>query len=162
MSDDAAMRETKWVIKRVMPLVPKNGVVAKAEFEAILDEIVMCVHRNRKISIDEVSAKTTKILTDLPDEYGTLPKHYQSWEALIGYYLGNHSTHQKCRKSLENRRFSTQFHVTTMFAEVIFVRQIPEGTRATRDATPTNQRLSVNIPLPTALRPSTTYRAPLS
>src|SRR5260370_33612074 len=85
MSQDAVMRETEWVVKRVKPLVPKSGIVEKKDFEAILDEIVMSVHRNRKIALDEVAAKSEKIITDLPHEYGTLRQNYQSSEALIAY-----------------------------------------------------------------------------
>jgi hypothetical protein len=85
MSQDVAMREAEGVVRRVLRIVPKSRVVRKRDFEAILNEIVMCVHRNRKTAIDDINAKTEKVLTDMPNEYGTLPENYQSWEALIGY-----------------------------------------------------------------------------
>jgi hypothetical protein len=54
MNQDTAMRETEWVVKRVKPLVPKSGIVEKKDFEAILDEIVMGVHRNRRIGKGDI------------------------------------------------------------------------------------------------------------
>ena len=57
MSEDDLMREVEWTIQRVLRLIPKDRDVGKADFQAILDEIVMCLHRNRKTPI-EVIAET--------------------------------------------------------------------------------------------------------
>jgi hypothetical protein len=85
MKQDVVMREIGWTIKRVLPLVPKDRNIKKSDFQAILDEILMCLHRNRKISIDAIAEKTEKVLSDMPNEYGQLPEDARSWEALIGY-----------------------------------------------------------------------------
>ena len=85
MSDNVALRELEKVVRRVMRFVPKTTAIQKRDFEVMLDEIVMCVHRNRKISIDAIVAKSEKVLTDLPNEYGGIPESYRSSESLIGY-----------------------------------------------------------------------------
>ena len=78
-------RELGWTIKRVTRLIPKDRSITKREFGAMLDEIVTCLHRNRKVSIKSLAEKTEKILTELPNEYGKLPESSRSWEKLIGY-----------------------------------------------------------------------------
>jgi hypothetical protein len=65
--------------------VPKYKSVEKSEFQAILNEILACLHENTKINIDAIAQKTNKIISDLPNEYGRLPEDEKSWEALIGY-----------------------------------------------------------------------------
>ena len=64
MKQDDVLREIGWTTKRVLRLVPKNRAVEKSDFQAILDEILRCLRRNRKTSIDEIAGKTHKILTE--------------------------------------------------------------------------------------------------
>jgi hypothetical protein len=83
-------RETERVITRVLPLVPKDKAVEKGEFEAILNVILACVHENTKIRIDVIGQKTKQVISDLPKEYGRLPRDVKSWETLIGYLYGKY------------------------------------------------------------------------
>jgi hypothetical protein len=85
MKQDVVTREIGWTLRRVLPLVPKDRDVKRSEFQAILDEILMCLHRNRKTGIDAIAEKTDKVLSDLAIEYGQLPEDSKSWESLIGY-----------------------------------------------------------------------------
>ena len=85
MKQDVVQREIGWTINRVLPLVPKNRAVGKVDFQTILDEVLECLHRNRKISIETIAEKTQKVLSDMPNEYGQLPKNTKSWETFIGY-----------------------------------------------------------------------------
>jgi hypothetical protein len=70
---------------RVLPLVSTDKPVEKSEFEVILNEILTCLHENTQIDIDVIAQKTRKVITDLPNEYGQLPKDLRSWELMIGY-----------------------------------------------------------------------------
>jgi hypothetical protein len=45
----------------------------------------MCLHENTHIDIDVIAQKTRKVITDLPNEYGQLPRDARSWELMIGY-----------------------------------------------------------------------------
>jgi hypothetical protein len=85
MKPKAVKRDMERVVRRVLPLVPKHKAIEKSEFEVVLDEILTCLHENTKIGIDVIAQKTTKVLSDLPNEYGRLPEDASSWEALIGY-----------------------------------------------------------------------------
>jgi hypothetical protein len=85
MKPKALRRDVKRVIARVLPLVPEHKAIEKSEFQVVLDEILTCLHENTKIKIDIIAQKTTKVLSDLPNEYGRLPEDARSWEALIGY-----------------------------------------------------------------------------
>jgi hypothetical protein len=73
------------VVTRVLPLVPKDRAVGKGDFEAVLNEILTCLHENTKISIDAIAQKTGKVISDMPNEYGRLREDMRSWEAVIGY-----------------------------------------------------------------------------
>jgi hypothetical protein len=77
--------EIEQVITRILPLVPKDKAIEKSEFEVILNEILTCLHENTHIDINVIAQKTRKVLTDLPNEYGQLPKDARSWELMIGY-----------------------------------------------------------------------------
>jgi hypothetical protein len=85
MNQKAVLRDMERVVKRVLPLVPKHKAIEKSEFQVILNEILTCLHENTKIGIDSIAQKTTKVLSDLPNEYGRLPEDERSWKALIGY-----------------------------------------------------------------------------
>jgi hypothetical protein len=85
MDQDVMVREVGWTIKRVTRFIPKDRSITKSEFGAVIDEILRCLHRNRKISIESLAEKTEKILTELPNEYGRLPESDRSWEKLVGY-----------------------------------------------------------------------------
>jgi hypothetical protein len=73
------------VVTRVLPLVPKDKALGKSEFEVVLKEILTCLHENTQTSLDALAQKTSKVLRDLPSEYGRLPHDGRSWEAFIGY-----------------------------------------------------------------------------
>ena len=85
MKEKELKPEIERVVTRVLPLVPKDKVVEKSDFEVVLMEILTCLHENTKVDIDAIAQKTSKVLSDLPNEYGHLPKDIRSWEVLIGY-----------------------------------------------------------------------------
>jgi hypothetical protein len=78
-------REVQRVVKRVLPLVPTNRKVVKAEFEAIHAEVLACVQEKTGASVEQLSQVTAKVLSDLPNEYGRLDESDRSWPALIAY-----------------------------------------------------------------------------
>ena len=90
MKQEALQHEIENVVTRVLPLIPKDKAVEKSEFQAILNEILACVHENTKISMDAIAQKTTKVISDLPKEYGRLPADAKSWETFIGYLYGKY------------------------------------------------------------------------
>ena len=85
MKQKDLMHEIERVVTRVRPLFPKDKVVGKSEFRVVLNEILTCLHENTKTSMDVLAQKTTKVISDLPNEYGQLPKDARSWELMIGY-----------------------------------------------------------------------------
>ena len=78
-------QELQRVIKRVLPLVPGDRKVSKAEFEAIHDEILACVHEKTGASEEQLRPLVENVLRDLPNEYGRLDEQDRSWPALITY-----------------------------------------------------------------------------
>lgn len=78
-------REVQRVVKRVLPLVPTNRAVLKAEFDAIHDEILTCVQEKTGASEERLGQLAAKVLSDLPNEYGRLDERDRSWPALISY-----------------------------------------------------------------------------
>ena len=85
MKQEDLQHEIEHVVTRVLPLVPKDKVVGKSEFEVVLNEILTCLHENTKIGINAIAQKTSKVISDLPNEYGHLPEDVRSWEVFIGY-----------------------------------------------------------------------------
>ena len=85
MKQDITERELCWTIKKVFRLIPKDRNIAKNDFEAVLKEIMMSLHRNRKIPIEALAEKTEKVVTDMPNEYGSFPKTLRTWEGLVAY-----------------------------------------------------------------------------
>jgi hypothetical protein len=78
-------RELQRVVKRVLPLVPADHQVGKAEFEEILAEVVDCVHEKTGVSREQLSQLTARVVDDLPNEYGRLAEDERSWPTLIAY-----------------------------------------------------------------------------
>lgn len=78
-------REVQRVVKRVLPLVPTGRKVEKADFETILDEVMACVQEKTGASVEQLGQLTSKIVGDLPNEYGRLDEDDRSWPALIAY-----------------------------------------------------------------------------
>jgi hypothetical protein len=78
-------RELQRVVKRVLPLVPTDRAVGKADFETILAEILRCVDEKTGAGAAQLGQLTAKVLGDLPNEYGQLPEQDRSWPALIAY-----------------------------------------------------------------------------
>src|SRR5947209_7571921 len=85
MKDKKLKQEIERVVTRMLPLVPKDRVVAKSDFEVVLKEILTFLQENRKIDMDAIAQKTRKVLSDFANEYGRLPDDVRSWEVLIGY-----------------------------------------------------------------------------
>ena len=78
-------QELQGVLKRVLPLVPEDHSVVKAEFEAIHDEILACVHEKTGASAEQLRPLVEKVFRELPNEYGRLDAQERSWPALIRY-----------------------------------------------------------------------------
>jgi hypothetical protein len=82
---ERADRELRRVVKRILPLVPTVRNIAKAEFEAVHAEILACVHEKTGASPERLGQLKDKVLADLPNEYGRLPKSERTWPAVISY-----------------------------------------------------------------------------
>ena len=82
MKEEKLEQDIERAITRVLPLVPKDKAIQKSEFEVVLHEILTCLHENTKMSLDAIAEKTSKVIRDLPNEYGRLPEDARSWEAL--------------------------------------------------------------------------------
>jgi hypothetical protein len=78
-------REVQQVVKRVLPLVPTDHQVGKAEFEAINAEVLACVQEKTGASAEQLAPLLPKVWADLPNEYGRLSERDRSWPALIAY-----------------------------------------------------------------------------
>jgi hypothetical protein len=85
MNDREERRETERVVRKVMRVVEKFDSIGKDEFSAINRKIIDYVHKNRGIPIDQVVSVMSKVMADLPKEYGLLDKEMRSWEAVIAY-----------------------------------------------------------------------------
>jgi hypothetical protein len=85
MKQDKRKDEIDRVVRRVLPLVPKDKAIEKSDFKVVLDEILTCLHENTQLDIDVIAEKTRKVIGDMPNEYGQLPKDVRSWELAIGY-----------------------------------------------------------------------------
>lgn len=78
-------RELEGIVQRVLPLVPAERAVVKADFETILAEIMACVQEKTGANAEQLNQLKTKVLADLPNEYGRLEERDRSWPALITY-----------------------------------------------------------------------------
>ena len=85
MSDRKHTRETEMVVKRVLKTAAKYDSIGKAEFEAVLNEVMQQVQKNTGIEPDEIAQMTDKVIEDMPKEYGQLSEADRSWEAMIAY-----------------------------------------------------------------------------
>ena len=85
MSDRKHTRETEMVVKRVLKTAAKYDSIGKAEFEAVLNEVMQQVQENTGIEPDEIAQMTDKVIEDMPKEYGQLSEADRSWEAMITY-----------------------------------------------------------------------------
>ncbi len=90
MLDGKQPKEVEKVVKHVVKTVEKYDHIGKKEFEAILHKVVQQVSKNTGISMKEVGEKTSKVIDDLPHEYGLLPESQRSWEAMIAYLYVKH------------------------------------------------------------------------
>ena len=73
------------VVDRVLPLFPSDHAMAKGDFEDILGEILACVDEKTGAGVERIGQVKTKVLADLPNEYGRLNARERSWPALIAY-----------------------------------------------------------------------------
>jgi hypothetical protein len=78
-------RDLQRVVDRVLPSVPTERSVGKADFEVILAAVMGCVQEKTKASAEQLEQLTPKVLGDLPNEYGRLDERERSWPALIVY-----------------------------------------------------------------------------
>jgi len=90
MKQEDLQHDIERVVTRVLPLVPKGKAIEKSEFQAILNELLVCLHENTKLGIDSIAQKTNKVISDLPNEFGRLPEDAKSWETFIGYLYGKY------------------------------------------------------------------------
>jgi hypothetical protein len=90
MRNKQTEREMRRVVSRVLPLVPDGRRVVKAEFEAILGEVLACVQEKTGASDEQLRRVTDKVLADLPNEYGQMDERARTWPALIRYLYSKH------------------------------------------------------------------------
>lgn len=88
--DRDQVRDMEQVVRRVMKSVEKYDKIGKAEFEAILGQVVQEVQKSTGFDRDRVSAATPKVIDDMPREYGQLSNEQRSWDAMIGYLYAKH------------------------------------------------------------------------
>jgi hypothetical protein len=77
--------ETQQVVSRIMKTVEQYDQIGKAEFEAILQQVMEEVDSNTGAAPERIVGITDKVIQDLPQEYGQLREEQRSWEALVGY-----------------------------------------------------------------------------
>ncbi len=85
MNQKNLTREVQDVVDRVLPLVPTKHAVAKADFEIILGEIRTLASDKTQASLEKLNQATSKVLADMPKEYGQLEERERSWSTLIAY-----------------------------------------------------------------------------
>ena len=85
MDERRLKRETERVVRKILRHVQCYETMGKQEFAAILDTVIVQVHRNTGLDLPAIGQKTQTVLRDLPHEYGQLPEAARSWEALIAY-----------------------------------------------------------------------------
>jgi hypothetical protein len=90
MDDQRRAREAQKVAQEVVKMVESYQIVSKQVFECILSRIIEHVAKNTGTSPDEVAGKTSKVIQDLPHEYGSLSPEFRSWEALAAYLYGKY------------------------------------------------------------------------
>lgn len=88
--DGDQVRDMEQVVRRVMKSVAKYDKIGKAEFEAILGEVVHEVQKSTGFDRARVAAATPKVIDDIPREYGQLSDEQRSWDAMIGYLYAKH------------------------------------------------------------------------
>ncbi len=84
------VRDMEQVVRRVMKTVTKYDKIGKAEFEAVLREVVHEVQKRTGFDRARVAAATPKVIDEMPREYGQLSSEERSWEAMIGYLYAKH------------------------------------------------------------------------
>ena len=65
-------RETERVVQNVLREVGKYDEIGKKEFESILDQIILQIHQNRGIDIEQIASRTRAVVQAFPKEYGQL------------------------------------------------------------------------------------------
>jgi hypothetical protein len=90
MKDRDHARDMEQVVHRVMKSVAKYDKIGKAEFEAILGEVVHEVQKRTGFDRARVAAATPTVIDDMPREYGQLSNEQRSWDAMIGYLYAKH------------------------------------------------------------------------
>lgn len=90
MKDRDQLRDVEQVVRRVMKTVEKYDQVGKAEFEAILGEVVHEVQKSTGFDRARVAAATPTVIDDMPREYGRLSNEQRTWGAMIGYLYAKH------------------------------------------------------------------------
>ena len=85
MSSRRQLKETEKVVSRVMKTAAKYDNINKTEFETILHKIMRQVGKNTSAKPDQITAVTSKVIEDMPKEYGQLREEDRSMEAMIAY-----------------------------------------------------------------------------
>jgi hypothetical protein len=93
--DKGPERELQRVVKRVLPLVPTDRAITKADFERVLDEVLACVQQKTGAGAERLRQVADQLVADLPNEYGRLPERQRSWPVLITYL------YSKCLQELQ-------------------------------------------------------------
>ncbi len=78
-------KDTKRVVRQILNFVEKRDTIGRQEVESINARVMEFVHQNTGIGMGLVIEKMSKVLQDLPHEYGQLDEESRSWEAFITY-----------------------------------------------------------------------------
>lgn len=90
MSDRELRREMERVVSRVMKTASQYDSIGKTEFEAILRKIMQQVEMNTRANPDRIVELTSKVIDDMPQEYGQLSEEDRSMESMIAYIYGKY------------------------------------------------------------------------
>jgi len=90
MSSRHRKREMEKVVTRVMETAEKYDQIGKKEFEDILHKIMQQVEKNTSADPDKIIEVTTKVIDDMPNEYGKLSEKDRSMESMIAYLYGKY------------------------------------------------------------------------
>jgi hypothetical protein len=83
MKREGKGREFQRVVKRVLPVVPVNRKVRKADFEAIHYEILVCVAEKTGADAERLARAKDAVFADLPNDLERLGQRFPSWPMLI-------------------------------------------------------------------------------
>ncbi len=85
MDERQIKKDTKRVVRKLLKFVEKHDTMGRPEVEFINARVVEYVHKNTGIGMDQIVQNMSKVLQDLPHEYGQLDEESRSWDAFITY-----------------------------------------------------------------------------